>query len=159
MRLLALLALVLRFALHRRPPDADGPGRPPDADGPSQTPDADGQPSQRHGSVNAGEGLTSAQDTTGEIAQRGRSSEVVSDRDVHGQLRTGEREVDVDHVWREGEMYIQQDGQIVKILDNGDGTYSVVVRDMSNPSGRPTTVIADMTENQIQNRIDRGFWE
>ncbi|MDQ4039235.1 MAG: hypothetical protein M3313_13020 [Actinomycetota bacterium] len=148
MRLLAFLALAVRFALHRRTPD--GPGRPPDADG---------RPSQQHGSVNAGEGVSSAQYTTDEIAQQGRPSEILSDQDVHGQLRIAEREVDVDQVWHEGEMYIQQDGQIVKILDNGNGTYSVVVRDMSNPSGRPTTVIAEMTERQVKSRIDRGFWE
>ena len=149
-RLLAFLALAVRFALHRRTPDGDSPGRPPDAEG---------RPAQQHDSVNAGEGVTSAQNATDEIAQQGRPSEGTSARDVHGQLRTGEREVDVDHVWRDGEMYIQQDGQIVKILDNGDGTYSVVVRDMSNPSGRPTTVIADMTQKQVQSRIDRGIWE
>lgn len=150
MRLLALLALVLRFALHRRTPDGDGPDRPPDGEG--------GRPG-RPDSVNPAQNVSGAQDTTMETARQGTPSGAVSDRDVHGQVRTGEREVDVDHVWTEGEMYIQQDGQIVKILENGDGTYSVVVRDMSNPSGRPTTVIADMTERQVQSRIDRGFWE
>jgi hypothetical protein len=135
------------------------PPKPKDPGGGNSGNTPDGRPPQQHGSINAGDGVTSAQNATGERAEQGEPSEVISDRDVHGQVRTGEREVDVDHVWREGEMYIQQDGQVVKILDNGDGTYSVVVRDMSNPSGRPTTVIADMTERQVQSRIDRGFWE
>jgi hypothetical protein len=149
-RLLAFLALAVLFALHKKKPPGNGHGRPHDGED---------RPPQQHGSVNAGEGVTSAQNATGEIAEQGRPSEVTSDRDVHGQVRAGEREVDVDHVWREGEMYIQEDGQVVRILANGDGTYSVVVRDMSNPSGRPTTVIGNMTEKQVQSRIDRGFWE
>jgi hypothetical protein len=56
-------------------------------------------------------------------------------RDVHGVDRTGMRDVDEQHVWDNGDMYIQDDGCIVKVLDNGNGTYDVVVRDMSNPSG------------------------
>ncbi len=63
MRLLAFLALAVRFALHRRTPDAGGPGWPPDGDG---------RPSQQHGPVNASKGVTSAQNTTAEIAQQGR---------------------------------------------------------------------------------------
>jgi hypothetical protein len=61
-------------------------------------------------------------------------------------------------VWDNGEMYIQDDGQIVKVLDNGNGTYDVVVRDMSNPTGKPTTVIKDATDKYVQNKIDSEKW-
>jgi len=63
MRFLVFLALAVRFALHRRTPGGDGPGRPPGGDG---------RPSQTHGSINASEGVTSAQNATDEIAQQGR---------------------------------------------------------------------------------------
>jgi hypothetical protein len=151
MKLFALLVLVVRFALHRRPPD--GPGSTTDGPDPNS-------PSQRSGSINAGEGVDSAVDATLDEAGQGRpTTGPVSQRDIHGQVRQGERDVDVDYVWENGDLYIQEDGQMVRILENGDGTYSVVVRDPSNPSGEPTTVIEDMTEKQVQSRIDRGFWE
>ncbi|MFI7602466.1 putative T7SS-secreted protein [Actinoplanes sp. NPDC049681] len=79
-------------------------------------------------------------------------------RDVHGGDRTAMRGVDVDHVWDNGEMYIQDDGQIVKIMDNGNGTYDVVVRDMSNPTGKPTTVIKDATDKYVRDKIDSEKW-
>ncbi|MEV1011638.1 polymorphic toxin-type HINT domain-containing protein [Streptomyces sp. NPDC049881] len=82
-----------------------------------------------------------------------------SDRDVHGVGRTGERGVDVAHVWENGDMYIQEDGQIVRVLSNGNGSYDVVVRDMGNPSGAPTTAMKDVSEQYVQNQIDRGRWE
>lgn len=82
-----------------------------------------------------------------------------SARDVHGTDRTGMRGVDVEHVWQNGDMYVQQDGQIVKVLDNGNGTYDVVVRDMSNPSGAPTTVLKNATEKYLNNKIEGGQWE
>lgn len=79
-------------------------------------------------------------------------------RDVHGTNRVGQRGVDVDHVWKNGDLYIQDDGQMVRILDNGNGTYDVVVRDLSNPSGAPTTVLKDATERYVQNKIESGKW-
>jgi hypothetical protein len=82
-----------------------------------------------------------------------------SARDVHGTDRTGLRGVDVDHVWQNGDMYVQEDGQIVKAVDNGNGTYDVVVRDMSNPSGAPTTVLKNATEKYLNNKIESGQWE
>ena len=60
--------------------------------------------------------------------------------------------------WDNGDLYIQDDGCIVKVLDNGNGTYDVVVRDMSNPSGKPVTSIKDATENYINNKINSGKW-
>jgi hypothetical protein len=74
LRLLAILALAVRFALHRRTPGGGGPNRPPDANGPGGRPDGDGdgQPSQQSGSIDAGKGVTSALDATGERATDGR---------------------------------------------------------------------------------------
>ncbi|MFD9223086.1 hypothetical protein ACFWDI_24475 [Streptomyces sp. NPDC060064] len=43
--------------------------------------------------------------------------------------------MDVKDVWENGEMYIQDDGQLVKILETGNGKFDIVVKDMSNPSG------------------------
>lgn len=145
--LLTVLLLLVWFALHKKPPK---PGPPPGG--------KPGKPSQQHGSVDAGAGLTSAQRATRDLEQEARPAGVTSDRDVHGKMRQSQRDVDVDRVWSEGEMYIQADGQIVKILENGDGTYSVVVKDPSNPSGEPTTVIEKLTESQLQSRIDREYW-
>jgi hypothetical protein len=80
-------------------------------------------------------------------------------RDVHGADRTAMRGVDVDHVWQNGDMYVQEeDGQIVKVLDNGNGTHDVVVRDMSNPTGQPTTVIKNATDKYVNNKIESGQW-
>ncbi|MBC6447134.1 hypothetical protein [Actinokineospora xionganensis] len=69
-RFLAILALVIRLALHRRPPGGgDGPNPPPTGkpgDG------GDGKPSQSTGKVDASSDVGKAQDTTAEIAKRGR---------------------------------------------------------------------------------------
>jgi hypothetical protein len=43
-------------------------------------------------------------------------------------------------------MYVQGDGQMVKVLDHGNGTYDIVIRDISNPSAQPTNVIKDTTQ-------------
>jgi hypothetical protein len=67
--------------------------------------------------------------------------------------------VDVDHVWQNGEMYVQTGGNIVKVLGNGDGTYDIVVRDMGNPSGEPVTVMKDATQNYVNNQINSGRWQ
>ena len=69
------------------------------------------------------------------------------------------RGVDVAHVWQNGDMYVQEDGQIVKVFDNGNGTDDVVVRDMSNPSGSPTTVLKNATEKYVNNKVQGGQWQ
>ncbi|MFF7182277.1 ricin-type beta-trefoil lectin domain protein [Streptomyces sp. NPDC008121] len=79
-------------------------------------------------------------------------------RDVHGSDRTAMRGVDVNNVWQNGTMFNQTDGQIVKVLDNGNGTFDIVVRDMSNPSGAPTTVMKDATQNYVNNQTRSGRW-
>ncbi|ONI88843.1 hypothetical protein ALI22I_17920 [Saccharothrix sp. ALI-22-I] len=62
--LLVLIALATRLALHRRP----GGGGTPTVPGGRR-------PSQQHGTVDASAGVSSAQNTTGEFAQRGRPAE------------------------------------------------------------------------------------
>lgn len=71
--LLALLALLVRLALHKRPPGGggDGPNKPPGRSGDG----SDGTPSQRHGSIDASSSVSKAQDVTGEFAQKGRPAE------------------------------------------------------------------------------------
>ena len=69
-----------------------------------------------------------------------RGGTVLSSEGRHsGCGRTGVRG-DVNDVWDNGDMYIQGDGQIVKVLDHGNGTYDTVIRDISNPSAQPTTI-------------------
>lgn len=58
----------------------------------------------------------------------------------------------------EGDLLIQDDGQLVRVLDNGNGTSDVVVWDPSNPTCEPTTQIKDMPNSQVQSRIDSGRW-
>jgi len=84
--------------------------------------------------------------------------DTVAPRDVHGQDRTGSRGVDVPFVKENGDLLFQSDGQLVRVLDNGNGTSDVVIYDPSNPSGAPTTTIKDMPESQVQSRIDSGRW-
>ncbi|MET0135682.1 MAG: hypothetical protein ABW215_19045 [Kibdelosporangium sp.] len=67
LRLLAILALIVRFALHRKTPD--GPAPVPD---PRRLPDDREKPSQQHGSINAGKGITSALSATRDKAEAGR---------------------------------------------------------------------------------------
>lgn len=85
--------------------------------------------------------------------------ESISERDVHGRGRQTERGVDVKDVWDNGELYIQNDGQLVKILETGNGKFDIVVKDMSNPSGAPTTTMKDATQKYIDNQIEKGRWE
>jgi hypothetical protein len=83
---------------------------------------------------------------------------VLAPRDVHGEDRTGSRGVDVPYVKENGELLFQDDGQLVRVLDNGNGTSDIVIYDPSNPSGAPTTTIKDMPDSQVQSRINSGRW-
>ncbi|TDD96810.1 hypothetical protein E1298_02185 [Actinomadura rubrisoli] len=97
--------------------------------------------------------------TENEGEKKGEDEGGLSERDVHGAGRTAERGVDEDYVWENGELYIQSDGQLVRVLDNGNGTYDVVIRDPSNPSGQSTTVLKGATERYLQTKIDKGLWQ
>jgi len=83
----------------------------------------------------------------------------VDPRDVHGAVNTGSRRVDVNHVWKNGDLYLQEsDGQMVRVLDNGNGTSDVVIKDPANLSGEPTTVIKGMPNRQVEARVNDGRW-
>jgi hypothetical protein len=69
----------------------------------------------------------------------------------------GARGVDVQHVLENGDLYYQDDGQLVRVLDNGNGTSDVVIRDASNPSGGPTTTVR-LSNSDVQQRIQSGRW-
>ncbi|WP_070018781.1 putative T7SS-secreted protein [Streptomyces nanshensis] len=92
------------------------------------------------------------------LAPCGKDDGSLSDRDVHGKGRQAERGVDVDHVWENGDMYVQNDGQIVKVMESGNG-YDVVIKDLGNPSGAPTTAIKDATQKYLDNQVEKGRWE
>ncbi|MBQ1094076.1 PrsW family glutamic-type intramembrane protease [Streptomyces sp. B93] len=80
-------------------------------------------------------------------------------RDVHDALRRGERDVDDEYVWKNGELLFDEStGNLVKILDRQDGTYDVVIKDPSNPSGKPITRF-NAPESYVQARLDSGVWQ
>ncbi|WP_229071068.1 hypothetical protein [Actinoplanes sp. DH11] len=130
------LVMHSKKAAHNNPAESDNAGARPSRQSPSEPspPDPDDGP---------GRDETPATDV----------------RDVHGALRTASRDADPDFVWAHGDMYVQDDGRIVKVLDKGNGTYDVVVRDLSNPSDTPNTVMEGVSENYVQRKIDSGRWE
>lgn len=79
-----------------------------------------------------------------------------SGRDVHGKL--ADPDVDVTKVCEEGDLYYQDDGQLVRVLDNGNGTSDVVIRDPSNPSSESTTKMKGVKNSYVQSKIDSGRW-
>jgi hypothetical protein len=82
-----------------------------------------------------------------------------SNRDIHGMLREAER-ASGDEIWNDpdSELFTQKDGQVVKVLDVGNGNYSVAVRDMSNPNGNYTTVMTNFTQKELDGRLNSGTW-
>ncbi|MGP4112941.1 PrsW family glutamic-type intramembrane protease [Streptomyces sp. 4N509B] len=88
-----------------------------------------------------------------------RSSGSTSPRDVHNAVRKGERDnIDEAVVWRDGDMYINSNnGNMIKVLDKGDGTSDIVIKDASNPSGQPITRF-NAPNNYVQRRVDSGEW-
>ncbi|WP_194891149.1 polymorphic toxin-type HINT domain-containing protein [Catenulispora pinisilvae] len=80
-------------------------------------------------------------------------------RDIHGMLREAERAAG-DEIWNDpnSELLVQKGGLIVKVLDVGNGNYSVAVRDMSNPSGSYLTVMTNFTQQELDGRLTSGIW-
>lgn len=81
----------------------------------------------------------------------------IGPRDVHGEVQAGARGVDVQHVLQNGDLLIQNDGQLVRVLDNGNGTSQVVIRDASNPSGQGTTSMV-VPNSYVEGKIANGDW-
>ncbi|QKV92449.1 PrsW family intramembrane metalloprotease [Streptomyces sp. NA02950] len=91
----------------------------------------------------------------GEVGDSGSTSQ----RDVHSAVRRGERDVDVDKVWQDGELYIDVDkGNMIKVLDRGDGTSDIVIKDPSNPSGEPITSF-NAKNGYVERHLGSGAWE
>jgi len=63
--------------------------------------------------------------------------------------------VNVDEVWRDGDLYIQDDGRLVRVLDRGDGTHDVVIRE---PDGTPVTSM-NISDSSLTKRIAEGRWQ
>lgn len=89
-------------------------------------------------------------------------SQSIAPRDVHGALRGAERDMTADEIWNDPDSVMYTDnerGYIIKTLDNGDGTARLVVRDMSNPSREPITMIQRYSQQAIERRLASGEWE
>jgi Bacterial EndoU nuclease len=68
---LALLVLMVGFVLHKRPPGGGGDSPSSKPGGTDGTGGTAGKPSQRRGNIDAGKGVTSAQDATSDAADAG----------------------------------------------------------------------------------------
>lgn len=80
-------------------------------------------------------------------------------RDVHGQVQSGGRQIDVDHVWQNGDLYFDANsGNMIRVLETGDGNVDVVIRDPANPSGRPITSFHS-TLKYVLKQVGCGAWE
>lgn len=160
MKLLVVVAIGLALAKPGPPPRRSG------GNGPVPSPPAGGWSSGKaitKDNLNQGPAGGSGQDPSneggsGDGAPPADPNGSIDPRDIHGEFRDSHREVDVDRVWSEGDMYFQGD-LMVKVLSNGDGTYQVVIRDPSNMSGVPVTVMEEFTQNALDQRIRDGEWE
>jgi hypothetical protein len=78
-------------------------------------------------------------------------------RSWHGDLRSGERDIDAEEVRANGEIFHQDDGQAVHILERGNGTSDVVVRPY-DAGPKVFTTVVNMTTKQIAKKFARGIW-
>jgi hypothetical protein len=46
---------------------------------------------------------------------------------------------------------------MIRVLDRGDGTSDVVIKDASNPSGEPLTRF-NASNSYVERRVDLGEW-
>ena len=76
--------------------------------------------------------------------------------EIHGIFRGATRDVDIDFVVREGDIFVQPDGRRAYVLVNGDGTNSVVVLEGALPDDDLVTVIEALTDGQLEARIADG---
>lgn len=74
----------------------------------------------------------------------------------HGEFRKQTRGVDVDDVWANGDLLIQQeDGLLVRVLSQGNGVNHVVIK---NGDGKVVTALDNLTDKQLQARLDDERW-
>jgi hypothetical protein len=77
----------------------------------------------------------------GRAGQRSSPGIGIPSPDIHGALRGSERDLSGDEIWNnpDAQMYNQMDeqGQIIKLVDNGDSTYRSFVICLTRPAGTP----------------------
>ena len=79
----------------------------------------------------------------------------VDPADIHGIERAGLRGIDSEEVWKHGDLLIQDDGQMVKYVAAGDGSFDVVIRSGANAG---TSTSMNVSEASFLNRIKTGRW-
>ena len=77
---------------------------------------------------------------------------------VHGIFRGATRDVDVDVVVQDGDIYVQDDGRFVYVLSNGNGTSSVVILEGPSATDELVTVIESVSDSSLSARVDSGRW-
>ena len=75
---------------------------------------------------------------------------------IHGIFRGATRDVDIDRVVREGDIFQQPDGRRAYVEPNGDGTNSVVVLDGALTDDELVTVLEALTDSGLDARIADG---
>lgn len=74
--------------------------------------------------------------------------------EVHGSLRGEERHIDENYVWQHGDLYTDElSGRLIRVLDNGNGTSDVVIRD---PGSDRTITQMRVKNSYVENRVARG---
>lgn len=83
----------------------------------------------------------------------------ISKQAIHGELRQSQR-VSAGEIWNhpDSEMYFQEDGQIVKVLSQGKGFNTVVIRNPAAEPGTYTTVMTDYTDEAIAAKLASKDW-
>ena len=76
---------------------------------------------------------------------------------VHAMYRGATREVDVDRVVADGDIYQQKDGRRAYVLSNEDGTSSAVILDGPLTDGL-VTVLESVPDTSLADRVADGFW-
>jgi len=73
-------------------------------------------------------------------------------------LNAADRGVDVEHVWSNGDLYIQVRGdetRLVRVLSQGNGENAVVIRELD---GRRVTSVM-MSDAAVAARVADGRWQ
>ena len=73
-------------------------------------------------------------------------------------FRGATRDVDIDAVVRQGDIYHQSNGQRVYVMSNGDGTSSAAILDGPLTTDPLRTVIESVSDSSLANRISDGRW-
>jgi len=59
--------------------------------------------------------------------------------DFHNNLNRSERGIDIEEIWLDGDLYIQDDGRLVRVLDQGNGVHHAVIREPGTAAGTVDT--------------------